>query len=833
MKAQDITLAMLRNHNNLDDSLFLKTYIELQSDSGVPMDESSKQFLLKTAVILIASVHDDVRRFGYRIILSYVNKFKDYQPLHDVAHLFEYMPVVNYIDRRRSSSANNADAAVTASSLLLAAYKENFSSPSDQSIYRSAGQMRLSRFATSTDNAVVVAPTSYGKSDLIINKSASHPDSKICIIVPSKALLAQTKKALLKNSEIRTSRAKIITHPDMYRAGDNVLAVLTQERTLRLLQKNPELSFDFVLVDEAHNMLSADHRAKLLTQVLMICKKRNDSLKTNFYTPFLASPDSIKLVNERDDKQHFSIDEHIKIERLYYAIIDPIGSESLLGLYDQFLNRSISSASIEENNDIAFIINHSNNKNIVYVNKPRDTERVAMALAKSLPEIETSPEIEQIASALSELVHDDYNMVECVKKGVVYHHGGLPDIVRLYIENIFSKSPQIRYIVTTSTLLEGVNIPADRMFILTPNKGRGHLSKAQFRNLIGRVSRFGDVFSSEDSGIELLEPHVYLIKGLYCDNRFNPLKYYKDNASVSVKISDKIENPLLSNTENSTERIKAFEYLENIEPGSSGTDLGFQLASTDIGRASYRNNIYDFDIVTNEERLNINLEDYKQANTTPISTAEQALQAILSIFMRDIELYSSSDALERITQSDKAQRFYSRLLQWRTEGAAFKKMIALFVHYWKNIGSNMVYIGSRWGEETYRNGVMPLWVDMRKKTPAQLVNLAIAKIKEEQDFVEFNLLQYIEVLNDLQLIDPTLYDQIKYGTSDARMITLLKNGCSLELSKLIVEQDDYYNRLVINTQTDEVEFTDAVVELMRFNEENAILIFEASSYVRQ
>ena len=158
-------------------------------------------------------------------------------------------------------------------------------------------------------------------------------------------------------------------------------------------------------------------------------------------------------------------------------------------------------------------------------------------------------------------------------------------------------------------------------------------------------------------------------------------------------------------------------------------------------------------------------------------------------------------------------------------------MVALFVHYWKNIGSNIIYIGSRWGEEIYGNGVMPLWIDMRKKSDAQLINLAIAKIKEEQDFIEFNFLQYVEVLNDLELMDATLYDQIKYGTSDARMISLLKNGCSLELSKLVIEDDGYYSLLIVDTQTDEVRFTDAIVELMLSNDENAILILEASSYV--
>jgi hypothetical protein len=650
--------------------------------------------------------------------------------------------------------------------------------------------------------------------------------------VYKRQLLAQTKKALLRNETIRANYVKIITHPDMYRTGDKILAVLTQERLLRLLQKNPSIAFDLILVDEAHNLLSNDHRAKLLAQVLMIGKKRNSALKTNFYTPFIASPDSIKLVNQHDDKQHFSIEEHIKIERFYYANIDTIGGESILGLYDQFLNRSIASTSIEDNNDITFIISKSTNKNIVYVNKQRDAEAAAIALAKTLPEIQTTPEVEQIVDSLGDLIHKDYNMIDCIRKGVVYHHGGLPENIRLYIENIFSKSAHIKFIVTTSTLLEGVNIPAERMFILTPNKGRGHLTRSQFRNLIGRVSRFGDVFNSNTGGVELLEPHVYLVKGMYCEQRFNPLKYYADNASISIKITDRIDNPLLEYASNTDDRTKAFEYLENIEPGASGTELSIQLAATEIGKSCYKNNVYDFDIVSNEARIDSNLTQYKSNHETPIESPEAIIEAILSIFISGVTLGANTDAIERIALNEKAQRFYSMLIQWRTQGTAFKKMIALFVHYWKNLGTNMVYIGSKWGEETFGSGVMPLWVDISKKTPSQLINLAIAKIKEEQDFVEFNLLQYIEVLNDLSIIEPTLYDKIKYGTSDSRMITLLKNGCSLELAILIVENDDYYQLLRIDTTTDEVIFTNELVDLMTANNENAVLVFEASSYRR-
>lgn len=40
----------------------------------------------------------------------------------------------------------------------------------------------------------------------------------------------------------------------------SLVAVLTQERLLRLLKMQPDLSFDFIVVDEAHGLLNDDTR---------------------------------------------------------------------------------------------------------------------------------------------------------------------------------------------------------------------------------------------------------------------------------------------------------------------------------------------------------------------------------------------------------------------------------------------------------------------------------------------------------------------------------------------------------------------------------------------
>ena len=68
--------------------------------------------------------------------------------------------------------------------------------------------------------------------------------------------------------------------------------------------------------------------------------------------------------------------------------------------------------------------------------------------------------------------------------------------------------------------------------------------------------------------------------------------------------------------------------------------------------------------------------------------------------------------------------------------------LSSFMRYWKSLikdkdKDKLVFVG-RWGD-TVRDGVKPLWTDISKKTEEQLINLAIVRIKEEQDFFPLNL----------------------------------------------------------------------------------------------
>ena len=192
-----------------------------------------------------------------------------------------YIPIAKKIEDKIFDSA---DFDKSFHKLFMSAYKENFAHKrNDKTIYFSEGQKRIYDFSKKNDNYIIVAPTSYGKSELIIHKIEDNLDKNICIIVPTKSLLAQTRKNLIKNSKIRASSNKIITHPDMLNDISNkIIAVLTQERLLRLLQKHAELNFDIVLIDEAHNLIENDSREILTIQDLKILKKRNQNTKFHY-----------------------------------------------------------------------------------------------------------------------------------------------------------------------------------------------------------------------------------------------------------------------------------------------------------------------------------------------------------------------------------------------------------------------------------------------------------------------------------------------------------------------------------------------------------------------
>ncbi|WP_051230668.1 DEAD/DEAH box helicase [Epilithonimonas caeni] len=808
-----------KSQNSDFTSLFEKLILNKE------ISDEEIQYLLKTAIFFLNFGDTYLQKLGYKILVVYSNRYNDYKPLYDFAINKGFIPISKFIESKNSTEKDSFF------EMFFSAFHENFK---EQSYYLSNGQKKLTEFSNSSDkNLVIIAPTSYGKSEIIIKKILDNLNKKICVIVPSKALLAQTKKRLLNQSISDYQIQRVITHPEMYKGTEeSFISVLTQERLLRLLQKNEELSLDLILIDEAHNIFGDkkdDERAILLAQVVIILKKRNPNISLNFYSPFIADFNNLKINQIELELESENIDEFIKTEK--YFICDLRNGKNQLELYDQFSNQFFNT-NIEYEDIFDLLLNENSKKNIIYLNRPMHIEELSNDL---MDKIEDTFEIDDIEETISDFIHPNYKLINCIKKGIVYHHGGMPEMIRLYVEDIFSKYNFISFIITSSTLLEGINIPAEKIFLLSIKKGKNtNLTNSQFKNLIGRVNRFSEIFNNETGDLRLLEPNIYILKNKYTASNANIKNFVSQRARIESQIEDNINNVLLKtvgdlNIEEKEILKNSLESLENIEPNTTDLENPYYVQS-EIAKLCYKNNINDFDIKTSEKQLIENLNNYKRQLFSIINNSNDLIEAIASIFFNEIDLKDSN--ISRLV-NPPARRFYSMLVEWRSRSASYKEMISSFLRYWETLRGEdlLIYVGTKWGvDKRSFTDRMPLYIDLRNKDIPERVNIAILRIKEEQDFIEFNLLKYIEVLSELELVDHTFFDKVKYGSGDRKTIILLKNGFSIELAKCI-NKEEYNSLISFNLELDEVNINPAIISTMEENFENKILIFELKYHI--
>lgn len=808
----DLTLAKIRNTDFA--SLYDRFII------GEKLSKRQYEILLAIAICFTNADDTNVQGLGYRIVVEYCNQRRDYIPLYEIAVNKGLYPVSKFIekhyidDSKRNFFTEWNDAFV-----------EQYVSGE---ICRSEQQNSLVHFFESKkeDTVSVIAPTSYGKSELILSAVKEYAGRKICVLTSTKALLVQTKKRIQQISKGIFS--KVVVHPEMYNPNDtSCLAVLTQERLLRIFKKDPSLSFDCIIVDEAHEILEENSRSRTLANVIIIAQKRNPDVAFKFLTPFLTDSKNLKARYTTYDIEGFKVTEYIKTEKYYlYDLRNHTG----LKLYDQFLNRYLP---LSENRNLGFeedvVKAYSAGKNIIYLNKPTDIEKFALALADVLPEMD-SEMIQTACDNISNYLQPQYNLLACLRKGIIYHHGSVPDAIRIYIEDLYKKDDSVKYVITSSTLLSGVNLPAERMFILDNKRGRSNLSHDSFKNLVGRVCRFSEIFNDETGNLQRLEPQIYLVFGKYFAQNANCESFLRNVAKVEQNYKDAVDNVLLSEakitTMNEEELRHASEFIENYENGVV-EDYQERYTSTVSGKACIMNGITELDIFAHEAAIQQQVNGYQSENLK-ISDSNTLLETIYELFIQYLP-DNGTESLKRL-ENQEARNFYSMMFEWRVENKSYAEMINLFVGYWQQLYKKdknvIVYVG-KWGDVKRSGSNVARYTKIFGKDRTQLINLAIVRIKEEQDFIDNTLIKYVEVLYDLELIEDNFYARIKYGTDDERAICLIKNGLSLSSAVLLIKK--YNSYLQINVSSSTVVFDDALISEMKKENENQILIYEVQN----
>ena len=108
-----------------------------------------------------------------------------------------------------------------------------------------------------------------------------------------------------------------------------------------------------------------------------------------------------------------------------------------------------------------------------------------------------------------------------------------------------------------------------------------------------------------------------------------------------------------------------------------------------------------------------------------------------------------------------------------------------------------MYIGQGFGECKGPYGeeanMGEVYIDLRTKTDAEIVNLLVVKTKIEQDFLSYQYLRAVSFLHDIKVISDEAYNYEIYGTTNKKKIELLKLGITAGLLNILEQNDQIKN----------------------------------------
>lgn len=378
--------------------------------------------------------------------------------------------------------------------------------------------------AESNDWLSVSAPTSAGKSRIVrewfLEQVRQNERITAVYLAPTRALLEEVSTDFRREVPEGTGIFVMPWDPDLNKKHNRVL-VLTQERLHLIQESHRPFHIDLLFVDEAQGLGGAE-RGILLQQVIDRATNDNPRTQVIFASPLSANPELLLTGKPTDARAHAIVSEAVTVNQNLIRVEGVPRAPSKRAVSLIHGGRALEIGSFELNQRattvpmriayVAHALGGEAGGNIVYVNGADDAEKVARNLASLLAPVLLDDDIRDLQDLIRTAVHPKYSLADVLDRGVAFHYGNMPLAIRAEIERLFSAG-KVNFLVCTSTLLEGVNLPCRTIFMRNPQKGRGKpLSESDFWNLAGRAGRWGKEFQGTivciDTDDEKLWPNL-------------------------------------------------------------------------------------------------------------------------------------------------------------------------------------------------------------------------------------------------------------------------------------------------------------------------------------
>lgn len=402
-------------------------------------------------------------------------------------------------------------------------------------------------------NAIVQLPTGVGKTksiELIIRAAQlSNRTREVIIVAPLRALCNEITHELqcaFRKDGVEINQFSDVLEDDYsfdLLSNDGIrISICTPEKLNYIIHHQPDIC-DMVglfVLDEAHMFDDGTRGITYEFLVTTIRERLNENQQLVLLSAVMTNADDIRLWLFRENGV-LATDENIvstpksvgfcNSSNIAYYSGDPL-------TWDYFVPLDIVTHELQlfgnerkhrvfpqgnSSQDIALYYGIRLCKNggvAVYVDKPvsvRTTIERVVDIQKrgySLNQITNNTnisEMEKVQQLMCKYYGRDHVYTAGCCYGILPHHSRLPNGVKLAVEHALREN-MARFVVCTSTLAQGVNIPIKYLLMTSVNKRNVQSKVRSFQNLIGRTARAG---MYTEGSILITNPSLYSERGTY------------------------------------------------------------------------------------------------------------------------------------------------------------------------------------------------------------------------------------------------------------------------------------------------------------------------------
>lgn len=383
-------------------------------------------------------------------------KLLDYHKKHNIKyselvnHLIRESGLYPYID---SETANWQD------KYIYEVFKVDTGDAEEITLHREQSAI-LKKLLDGT-NLAVSAPTSFGKSFVIDAYISLTKPTNVVIIVPTIALTDETRRRLYKKF---ATEYKIITTAEVDLGVKNIF-IFPQERAINYINKIKNL--DILIIDEFYKASSSFDKERSPTLIKAILEFGKIAKQKYFLTPNISGIDDNPFTQ---GMEFYPLDFNtVYLEQ--YLLLDEGGK-----------NEELKSLKLLE------VINEKNTKTLIYAGTYANIEKLTTLLLGSL-QIKDNKRLYDFSQWLSENYDYNWSLTNLVKRGVGVHNGRLHRSLSQIQIKLFEDEDGINNIISTSSMIEGVNTSAENVVIWSNRNGRAKINDFTYRNIMGRGGR--------------------------------------------------------------------------------------------------------------------------------------------------------------------------------------------------------------------------------------------------------------------------------------------------------------------------------------------------------